>query len=92
MPSVQNMPPSVPQRPKLKRSILFTIIAVIVVVVVVVAVAIIILPSSSSGTPFGVVPINVAENLTGKTLTQSTTVHSGNTTYAITKGEVTYYN
>ncbi|MGC8497798.1 MAG: hypothetical protein ACP5NL_07385 [Thermoplasmata archaeon] len=91
MPAEQNMPPSAPQRPKLKRSILFTIIAVIVVVVVVVAVAIIILPSSS-GPHFGFVPINKAENITGTTLTQSTTSYSGNATYAVTKGEVIYYN
>lgn len=84
-------------KPRMKKSILFTIIAVIVVVIVVVAVSIIIYkpsssPSSSASTHLAFIPINKVENLTGTTLTQSTVSYSGTSTYAITKGEITYYN
>ncbi|MEM4058179.1 MAG: hypothetical protein QXZ12_05580 [Thermoplasmata archaeon] len=91
-PDAQNIPPSGPQKPKLKRSILFTIIAVIVVVVVVVAVAIIILPSSSSGPHFGFVSDSTANKMTGTTLTQSSISSVPPSGYSITKGEEMFYN
>ncbi|MCW1311767.1 MAG: hypothetical protein QXJ93_02860 [Candidatus Rehaiarchaeum fermentans] len=90
-PDTQNIPPSGPQKPKLKRSILFTIIAVIVVVVVVVAVAIIILPSSS-GPHFGFVSNSTANEITGTTLTQSSISYVPPSGYSITKGEEMFYN
>jgi len=92
MPPQQNIPSSAPPKPRLKRSILFTIIAVIVVVIVVVAVAIVILPSFSSSTHFAFVPVNKAENLTGTTLTQYTFPYSKASTNGAIKGEITYYN
>jgi len=92
MPPQQNIPSSTPPKPRLKRSILFTIIAVIVVVIVVVAVAIVILPSFSSSTHFAFVPVNKAENLTGTTLTQYTFPYSKASTNGAIKGEITYYN
>jgi hypothetical protein len=103
MPPQQNTPSSVSPKPRLKRSVLFTIIAVIVAVVVVVAVVIIIYPPSSSSssssthsptssTHFAFVPVGTVENLTGTTLTQYTSSYSNLNTINAIKSELTSYN
>ena len=89
-PQSMNSPP--PQKPKSMVTIIIAIIAVAIIVAVIISVVVATSPTSSALQHFGFVSVNMANNITGVTLTGATVSATNTSVNGVIKAEAMEYN